>query len=762
MALPGSAPAAGRRLAGAGHRRALAPPGRGGRGRPRRAARRAGDRDRVGQVAGLPAAGADADPASRATATAGAARRCSTSPRPRRSPRTSSASARVPRRAGPRRVHPRRRLPREQRDWARDHAEYVLTNPDMLHHSLLPGHARWSRFLGSLTLRRRRRVPPLPRRLRRPRRAGPAPAAPRLRGLRRHSHLRAGLRHRRGAGRVRLPAHRAAREQPSTDDGSARGEVTLALWEPPFTSYARGERRARPSLGRPPRWPTCWPTWWSSGVRTLAFVRSRRGAESVALTARRRLWTRSSPGLGDRVAAYRGGYLPEDRRELEQALRAGRLLGVAATNALELGIDIAGLDAVLMAGFPGTRAAMWQQVGRAGRGGQDALGVLVARDDPLDTYLVTHPEALVGRAGGGQRLRPGQPLRPRTAPVRGGRRAAPHRGGPRPLRAAAPDRGSRPSPEPGCCAAGPRGGSGPTAAGPATWPTCARPVGRRSASSRRAPGGCSAPWTRGPPTAPSTTGRSTSTRARPTWSRSSTSTTGVATVRAAEPDYTTSAREITDIAITGEREVAGVGQRSRGLGDGAGHPPGRLLTRKHARTGRGARGGAARPARTDPGHHGGLVDRSRRRSSTRRASIGRDLPAPHTPPSTPRSGCCPLFATCDRWDIGGVSTALTPTPASSPSSSTTATPAAPASPSAASAPPGLALRDARGDPRLPMRRGMPVLRAVTQVRQQQRAPRQGRSDRPARRFCCATPPSSGASSRAMLRGDQGGAPGAGA
>lgn len=130
-----------------------------------------------------------------------------------------------------------------------------------------------------------------------------------------------------------------------------------------------------------------------AGARTLAFTRSRRGAESVAASTRGHL-EEIDPELARQVSAYRGGYLPEERRALESAIRTGELRALATTNALELGVDISGLDAVLIAGWPGTRVSLWQQAGRAGRAGADGLVALVAREDPLDTFLVHHPESI--------------------------------------------------------------------------------------------------------------------------------------------------------------------------------------------------------------------------------------------------------------------------------------------------------------------------------------------------------------------------------
>jgi len=139
-------------------------------------------------------------------------------------------------------------------------------------------------------------------------------------------------------------------------------------------------------------------TFIAEGARTMTFVRSRRSAEVVAMVAAETLsGSLGRPDFAQRIAAYRAGYLAEDRRRLEQALDDASLLGVATTSALELGIDVGGLDAVVTAGFPGTVASFWQQAGRAGRRGQGSLVVLVARDEPMDTYLVHHPDALLGK-----------------------------------------------------------------------------------------------------------------------------------------------------------------------------------------------------------------------------------------------------------------------------------------------------------------------------------------------------------------------------
>ncbi|MFF7648549.1 DEAD/DEAH box helicase [Streptomyces sp. NPDC007983] len=281
--------------------------------------------------------------------------------------------------------------PVEEREWVRQYANYVLTNPDMLHRGILPGHPRWSSFLRALryvvidechtyrgvfgshvaqVLRRLRRVcarygsSPVFL-LASATSADPAVAAARLTG-------------------VPVAA--------ITEDSSPRGEVVFALWEPPLTEL-HGEQGAPVRRTATAESADLLTDLAVQGVRTVTFVRSRRGAELIALIAQERL-ADVDRSLPDRVAAYRGGYLPEERRALERALHSGDLLGLAATTALELGMDIAGLDAVVLAGYPGTRASLWQQAGRAGRTGQGALAILVARDDPLDTYLVHHPDAL--------------------------------------------------------------------------------------------------------------------------------------------------------------------------------------------------------------------------------------------------------------------------------------------------------------------------------------------------------------------------------
>jgi DEAD/DEAH box helicase domain-containing protein len=285
--------------------------------------------------------------------------------------------------------------PYEERDWVRRFGTLVLTNPDMLHRSLLPRHSDFGRLLRGLryvvvdechsyrgvfgshvaqVLRRLRRVCA---------RYGAHPVFVLASATVSSPEVSASR-------LVGLPVTAV------TDDAAPRGSTEFALWEPPLMAAYAGEHGAPVRRTATAETADLLADLVVEGARTIAFVRSRRGAEAVALGARRAV-TEAVPALGVRVAAYRAGYLPEERRELEQRLQSGELLGVATTNALELGVDVAGLDAVLLSGWPGTVASVWQQAGRAGRAGQGALAVLVARDDPLDTYLVHHPEALFGR-----------------------------------------------------------------------------------------------------------------------------------------------------------------------------------------------------------------------------------------------------------------------------------------------------------------------------------------------------------------------------
>ena len=283
----------------------------------------------------------------------------------------------------------------EERDWVRRHARWIVTNPDMLHRGILPAHQRWSSTLRRVAyvvvdechayrgvfgshvghvLRRLRRIC---------RRYGADPVFVLA------------------SATVADPAQAATRlvGEPVvavTEDGSPRPGATFALWEPPLTRRT-GEHGAPLRRSAAADAAGLLADLVERGARTLAFVRSRRSAESVADQARRLLAERGRSDLAGRVDSYRGGYLPEERRELERALSAGDLLGVATTNALELGIDIAGLDAVVLAGYPGTLASLWQQAGRAGRAERESLVVFVARDDPLDHYLAHHPRAVFGR-----------------------------------------------------------------------------------------------------------------------------------------------------------------------------------------------------------------------------------------------------------------------------------------------------------------------------------------------------------------------------
>ena len=281
--------------------------------------------------------------------------------------------------------------PRGGRRRLRQAASIILTNPDMLHLGILPNHTLWSKFLANLrwvvideahvyrgvfgsqvacTLRRLLRLC-------------------RFYGAEPQFILCTAT--------IANPAEHAERltSEPARvidEDGSPQAAREFVLWNPPFLDAARKARRSANVEAT-----ALFVAMVQQGIRNITFTRARRVAELILLYARD-LLAEDTPELVAQIRSYRAGYRPELRREIEQALFTGQLLGVTATNALELGVDVGQLDATVLVGYPGTIASTWQQAGRAGRGVREALNVLIALDNPLDQYFMRHPTALFGRS----------------------------------------------------------------------------------------------------------------------------------------------------------------------------------------------------------------------------------------------------------------------------------------------------------------------------------------------------------------------------
>ncbi|MEZ5076336.1 MAG: DEAD/DEAH box helicase [Solirubrobacterales bacterium] len=280
--------------------------------------------------------------------------------------------------------------PREERPAIRRRSNLVLTNPDMLHVGLLPHHKSWGDFMANLgwvvvdeahtyrgvfgshvanVLRRLRRVA---------RRYG---AEPRF--------LLA-------SATIANPVELAERLVGTSfelvgDDGAPRAGREVAMWNPPLIDQASGTRRSALSEAA-----DLLAELVAHGVRTICFLKSRRGIELIQRFARENLERRGKPELAARIAPYRGGYTPQQRREIESKLAAGELLAVVATDALELGIDVGELDAAICVTFPGTVASLRQMWGRAGRR-RRGLAVYVAGQDALDQFFCRHPDEFLGR-----------------------------------------------------------------------------------------------------------------------------------------------------------------------------------------------------------------------------------------------------------------------------------------------------------------------------------------------------------------------------
>jgi DEAD/DEAH box helicase domain-containing protein len=292
--------------------------------------------------------------------------------------------------------------PGDARQAVRAHGDIVISNPDMLHQAILPHHTKWAQFFENLryvvidevhsyrgvfgshvanVIRRLQRVCAF---------YGVSPqfilCSATIGNPREHTEAL-----------VQRPVHCV------TASGAPSGERHVLLWNPPVVNADLGLRAsARSQSNRVARLAI------KSGLKTLVFASSRTLVE--VLTKYLKDVFDHDPRKPPRIRAYRGGYLPRERRAAERDMRAGHVDGIVSTSALELGVDIGALDVVVLNGYPGSVAGTWQRLGRAGRRQRAALGVLVASSDPLDQYLVRHPEFFRDATPEHARIAPDQAL----------------------------------------------------------------------------------------------------------------------------------------------------------------------------------------------------------------------------------------------------------------------------------------------------------------------------------------------------------------
>ncbi len=289
--------------------------------------------------------------------------------------------------------------PVHRRSTVRAQSNVILTNPDMLHTGILPHHTNWADFLRDLRYVVIDEIHTY-------RGVFGSHVANVLRRLKRILHFY-------GADPIFImtsatianPGEHAGRliEAPVTviqRDGAPRGARHFVLYNPPITDENIGIRRSasQESIRLASDLLTC-------QVQTIVFGRARRSVELILRNLKHEVNAQA-----EQMHAYRSGYLPAERRAIESGLRSGSVRAVVATNALELGIDIGGMDAVLLVGYPGTIAATRQQSGRAGRRQGDSLAVLVASASPLDQFLMKHPEYLRSRSPEQALINPDNPL----------------------------------------------------------------------------------------------------------------------------------------------------------------------------------------------------------------------------------------------------------------------------------------------------------------------------------------------------------------